>query len=110
MGAVFGNQASVTHGAVNHSGGRALYVSSVVILLLGLTNLSTVLLRVLLVPLMLAPVFYGFRMWLRLQGDQTSAPTWAKDRLGVLQCTRGRRFPIHYSGRVSISDIATGVW
>jgi hypothetical protein len=46
-----------------------------VILLLGLTNLGTVPLLVLLVLLMLAPVFYGFKTWLKLPGAEASAPT-----------------------------------
>jgi hypothetical protein len=52
-----------------------LYVSSVVILLLGFTNLGTVALLVLLVLLMLAPVFYGFKTWLQLQKSEASADT-----------------------------------
>lgn len=68
-------QASEEVQAVNRSGGRALYVSSVVILLLGLSNLSTVPLLLLLVLLMLAPVFYGFKTWLQLQGAEANTPT-----------------------------------
>ena len=68
-------QASEEVRAVNRSEGRALHVSSVVILLLRLSNLSTVPLLLLLVLLMLAPVFYGFKTWLQLQGAEANAPT-----------------------------------
>jgi hypothetical protein len=54
-------QASEEVQAVNRSGGRALYLSSLVILLLRFTSLGTVPLLVLVVLLMLVPVFYGFR-------------------------------------------------
>ena len=68
-------QASEEVQAVNRSGGRALYLSSFVILLLGFTSLGTVPLLVLLVLLMLVPVFYGFKTWLQLQEPQANTPT-----------------------------------
>ena len=68
-------QASDEVPAVNRSGRRVSYVCSFAILALGFTNLGTVPLLVALVLLMLAPVFYGFKTWLQMQGPEADTPT-----------------------------------
>jgi hypothetical protein len=59
-------------GLMYRQAGRVLFLSSLIALLLGFTNLGTIPLLVLLVLLMLAPVFYGVKTWLRLLGAEAS--------------------------------------
>jgi hypothetical protein len=49
---------------IHRSAGRALFLSSCVILLLGFTTLSTIPLVLVLNRVLLAPAFYGFKTWL----------------------------------------------
>ena len=60
---------------IHRSAGRVLFLSSFVILLLGFTNVSTVPLLMVLILLMLAPVFYGFKIWLDMLAPEASTPT-----------------------------------
>jgi hypothetical protein len=48
-------------------------ISGLVILLLGFTGLSTIPLLVILVLLMLTPVFYGIKVWIRVLGAEEIA-------------------------------------
>ena len=57
------------------TGGRALLLSSTVIVLLGFTNLSTIPLLLVLNLLLLAPVFYGFKTRLGIIATGASSPT-----------------------------------
>jgi low temperature requirement protein LtrA len=60
----------------NHGmAGRVALLSSFVILLLGFTNLSTIPLLVVLLLLMLAPVYYGFKTWIHTLGTGENAST-----------------------------------
>jgi low temperature requirement protein LtrA len=65
-------QVAPEHRPIYRSAGRVLFLSSFVILLLGFTNLSTIPLLVGLILLMLAPVFYGFKTWLKVLGAEAS--------------------------------------
>jgi low temperature requirement protein LtrA len=47
---------------------RAIFLSSFFALLLGFTNLGTIPLLLVLNLLLLAPVFYGFKVWIGIQG------------------------------------------
>lgn len=47
-------------------GGRAMLVSAVLIALLGFSNLNIIPLLIVLVLLMLAPIFYAFRVWIEM--------------------------------------------
>lgn len=67
-------QASDEVRAVNRSARRVLLLSCFVIVLLGFTNLGTV-------PLLLAPVFYGFKMWPQFQEPEASDPTQDRNSL-----------------------------
>ena len=49
---------------VRHVAGRVVFLSSFLVLLLGLSSLSAVPLLALVNLLMLAPVFFGFKVWL----------------------------------------------
>ena len=74
-------QASEEVRAVNRNARRVLLLSCLLIVLLGFTNLSTVPLLLVLVLLMLAPVFYGFKTWLQLHAPEASAETRAGNSL-----------------------------
>jgi low temperature requirement protein LtrA len=66
-------QAPKENQAVLRSAGRVLFLSSAIVVLLGLTNLSTIPLLVLVNLLLLAPVFFGIKAWVRSQ--ETEAVT-----------------------------------
>ncbi len=50
--------------------GIATFTSGVIILLLGLTNLNTILLMIIVIILMLSPVLYGIAVWVKLRGRE----------------------------------------
>ena len=52
--------------------GRVLFLSSLVALLLGLTKLGAIPLLALLILLTLAPVFFGVKTWVEVQGAGAS--------------------------------------
>jgi hypothetical protein len=68
-------QVSEDYRPVYRTGGRALLLSSAVIVLLGFTNLSPIPLLLVLNLLLLAPVFYGLKTWLGIVAAQASSPT-----------------------------------
>jgi len=53
--------------------GIVTFISGVIILLLGLTNLNTIPLMVIVIILMLAPVLYGIVVWVNLRGAEEIA-------------------------------------
>ena len=55
--------------------GRVLFLASLITLLLGLTNLGTIPLLLLLILLLLAPVFYGVKTWVEVVGAGASTET-----------------------------------
>ncbi len=55
--------------------GIATFMSGVIILLLGLTNLNTIPLMVIVIGLMLTPVLYGIAVWVTLRGAEEVAVT-----------------------------------
>jgi low temperature requirement protein LtrA len=59
----------VTHENMVRNGGRAALVSAVLIALLGVTNLDIIPLLILVIGLLLAPVFYGFLVWVDMLGE-----------------------------------------
>jgi low temperature requirement protein LtrA len=56
-------------------GGIVTFISGAVILLLGFSNLSTIPLLLLVILLLLAPVFYGVIVWIKLLGAEEPALT-----------------------------------
>ena len=69
------SQVSEDKQPIHRLASRALFLSRFAILLLGFTNLGTI--PLLLVPnlLLLAPVFYGFKIWVDIQVAEASTPT-----------------------------------
>jgi len=55
--------------------GIATFISGVIILLLGFTNLNTIPLMVIVIGLMLTPVLYGIAVWVNLRGVEEIAIT-----------------------------------
>jgi low temperature requirement protein LtrA len=53
--------------------GIATFISGVIILLLGLTNLNTIPLMVIVISFMLTPVLYGIAVWVNLRGAEEIA-------------------------------------
>jgi hypothetical protein len=52
------------------TGGIVTFISGLVILLLGFSSLSTIPLLMVLIVLMLAPVFYGLKVWITMLGGE----------------------------------------
>jgi low temperature requirement protein LtrA len=52
------------------TGGIVTFTSGLVILLLGFSSLSTIPLLIVLIIVMLAPVFYGLKVWIQMLGGE----------------------------------------
>ena len=63
-------QLSAEHQRTHRVGRRVMLVSAVLILLLGFSELKIIPLLILLVLLMLAPIFYAFRVWIAMLGTE----------------------------------------
>jgi hypothetical protein len=61
-------QISAEHERIYRMGRRVTLISAIIVFLLGFSSLSTIPLLIVLILLMLAPVFYGFKIWLELLG------------------------------------------
>ena len=61
------------HQQAYRTGGIVTFVSSLLILLLGLTSVPTLPLLIVLILLMLTPVFYGIKMWIQFLGAEEIA-------------------------------------
>jgi hypothetical protein len=57
------------------TGGIVTFISGLVILLLGFSGLSTMPLLIVLNLLMLAPIFYGLKVWIQMLGGEEIALT-----------------------------------
>jgi low temperature requirement protein LtrA len=68
-------QVSEEYRPVHRTGGRTLFLSSAIIVLLGFTNLTAIPLLLALNLHLLAPVFYGLNTWLGIVAAQASSPT-----------------------------------
>jgi low temperature requirement protein LtrA len=68
-------QVSEENRPVHRAARRALWLSSLISVLLGFTSLGTIPLLLLLDLLLLAPVFYAFKTWLNMFGTGASAFT-----------------------------------
>ena len=71
-------QISPEHQRIHQIGRRGLFVSAVLILLLGLLQLSTIPLLISIRFFLLLPVFFGVRVWVEALGDDE----YNKDLIG----------------------------
>lgn len=67
------------HQRLYRTGGIVTLVSGLIILLLGLTSIPTVPLLIVLVLLLLAPIFYGLKVWIDMLGAEEIAMSPAQD-------------------------------
>jgi low temperature requirement protein LtrA len=58
------------HFRVYRTAGIVTFVSSIIILLLGFSGLTAIPLLIILILLMLAPVFYGLKVWIQMLGAE----------------------------------------
>ncbi len=63
------------HFKVYRRSGIATFTSGAIVLLLGLTDLNTILLMIIVIILMLTPVLYGIVVWVKLRGAEMIAIT-----------------------------------
>jgi len=68
-------QISAEHERIHRMGRRVTRISAIIVFLLGFSSLSTIPLLIVLILLMLAPVFYGFKIWLEMLGAEASTLT-----------------------------------
>jgi len=61
------------HQSAYRTGGIVTFVSSLLILLMGLTSIPVLPLLIVLILLMLTPVFYGIKMWIQFLGAEEIA-------------------------------------
>jgi hypothetical protein len=57
------------------TGGIVTFVSGLIILLLGFSNLGPIPLLIVLILVMLAPVFYGLKVWIQMLGAEEAQLT-----------------------------------
>ena len=67
-------QVAEEHRSIYRLAGRVIFLSTVIILLMGLTGLSTIPLLAVVVALLLAPVLYGLKLWVELLDAGTNQP------------------------------------